>query len=457
MNYIGKILPIDGYHVTLQGTLPVDYAVSLTHLYQPLIGMDAVMLYQTLLHENTFQGEMEAQTHHTLMHYLNIPLDEMYEARLKLEGIGLLETYVDNTVDYTLYIYQLKSPFSPEQFFQDAMLSQLLYHHLGKDKYEMLRTHFGKTTNHYAAKKNVTASFADVFDIFSPSANIEPISFRRQEQGPKLDQIDFSWMEQMLKQRMIPVKRVLTKDNKKIIQQMKTLYDLQTYELEKAVLWALNEENQLDVEEFIQACHDTFKSKNQGMQIKLSKTKLDKTQSEASNANNQPLSKEEQLIRELENISPKQLLADLSSGNHASEQDMKVIRDCMVTQGLPAPVMNVLIHYVLLQSNMKLSKAYIEKIASHWSRANLKTAREAMQFAKQEKNRYNKSVGKKQNYRTSGQVSKEIVPEWFKERKNKQKEPDKNQSVIDIQKEKEEMAAFIQKYRLNQKNNQFQG
>lgn len=60
----------------------------------------------------------------------------------------------------------------------------------------------------------------------------------------------------------------------------------------------------------------------------------------------------------------------------------------MTTQGLPSPVMNVLIHYVLLQSNMKLSKAYMETIASHWSRANLQTAREAMRFAKNEKAHY---------------------------------------------------------------------
>src|SRR5690625_7538210 len=63
---------------------------------------------------------------------------------------------------------------------------------------------------------------------------------------------------------------------------------------------------------------------------------------------------------------------------------MRVVREVMTGQGLPAPVMNVLIHYVLLQSNMKLSKGYLDKIASHWSRDNLKNAREAMEIAKKE-------------------------------------------------------------------------
>src|SRR5690625_2448652 len=93
MKYIGKILPAEGYAVRLKEKPPIDYMKSLTHLYQPLLGMESIMLYQTLLHEIELQTESTLQTHHTLMNYLNIPLDKIYEARLKLEGIGLLKTY----------------------------------------------------------------------------------------------------------------------------------------------------------------------------------------------------------------------------------------------------------------------------------------------------------------------------------------------------------------------------
>src|SRR5690625_6302426 len=80
-------------------------------------------------------------------------------------------------------------------------------------------------------------------------------------------------------------------------------------------------------------------------------------------------------------MSPRQLLEDLSNGSKASERDLKIIRDVMVAQNLPRPVMNVLVHYALMQSNMKLSKPYLETIASHWSRANLSSDKEAMEFA----------------------------------------------------------------------------
>src|SRR5699024_1414907 len=130
-----------------------------------------------------------------------------------------------------------------------------------------------------------------------------------------------------------------------------------------------------------------------------------------------PKTKEEMLIRELETISPKQLLADLSNGNQASEQDMRVIRDVMTSQGLPAPVMNVLLYYLFLQSNIKISKAYIEKIASHWSRAKLKTAKEAIKFAKKELKQFQKKPNQERSYQRNRRANqKEVIPDWFQNR-----------------------------------------
>jgi replication initiation and membrane attachment protein len=445
---IGKILPVDGYTVVLQGNFPVDYTKSLTHLYQPLLGIKAVSLYQTLLNELDFQTEMSIQTHHTLMNYLNISLVEIYEARLKLEAIGLLKTFEDKTTDQTVFHYMLQIPFSPADFFRDAMLSQLLLHHVGKDKFTLLKSHYHRQEQQPVGR-NITASFGDVFEtIHSNFDAVQNINRIPETGGPQLDTIDFAWMEQMLKSRMIPYKRVLTTENKRIINQMMQLYGLAEYEVEKCVLWALTDENKFDMEEFKEACHDTFKNSRKVASIQLLPKQQDNPQSVEYNQK-EPMTKEEQLINELETISPKQLLEDLSSGNHASESDLKVIREIMTTQGLPSPVMNVLIHYVLLQTNMKLSKAYLEKIASHWSRANLKTAKEAMMFAKKEKERYRDSIEKKQknyqNYKKQG-TRTEVVPDWFKARNQKTNQPSKTAPPVDLEREKEEIASLLQQY-----------
>ena len=55
---------------------------------------------------------------------------------------------------------------------------------------------------------------------------------------------------------------------------------------------------------------------------------------------------------------------------------------------MPIGVVNVLLEYVMLSTDMKLPKSYVEKIADHWNRKNLKTAKEAMDLARQERDKY---------------------------------------------------------------------
>ncbi|HLS59871.1 MAG TPA: DnaD domain protein [Virgibacillus sp.] len=440
MKYIGKILPAEGYAVRLKEKPPIDYMKSLTHLYQPLLGMESIMLYQTLLHEIELQTESTLQTHHTLMNYLNIPLDKIYEARLKLEGIGLLKTYRNTQHENPFYIYELQSPFSPIEFLYDAMLSELLYHHIGTAKYESLMNYY-RQDKPAETEADITASFREVFTTFTPTMD-SPNHFvkREDEKGPVVQEIDFSWIEMMLQQRMIPVKAILTTRNKKIISEMMFLYDLATNEIEKSLLWALTDENKLDIEEFKIACHDVFKTKYNQVPIELMPKKQEKVPEQPER---KPVTKEEKLIQHLETVSPKQLLEDLSGGNRASEQDMRVVREVMTGQGLPPPVMNVLIHYVLLQSNMKLSKAYLEKIASHWSRANLRNAQEAMEFAKKEIEQF-KTGAKGGGYRQ--QASKEIIPDWFIERDKKPSQLATPEPANESDQEKEEIDALLRQF-----------
>lgn len=436
MNAIGKILPIDGYDVVRDEQPPIDFNAALTHFYQPLVGIQAISLYYTLFYETGY--EQKIQTHHTLMTYLNLTLDDIYRARIKLEAIGLLKTYKRSEDNRDYYTYSLQSPYSPDQFFKEAILSQLLLHHIGEHKYNELYHRYVKDSYPYG--EEVTADFNEVFDTITPPLSAVKNTVK-EKQDSGADLMDFSWIEQSLRQRFIPAERVLNSVNKKLIYQMKVLYDLESIDIEKALLWALNEDNQLNQEEFKSACHDVFVSRNNGQSIRLKEKVITETGVAASKP---AATKEEQLIHELETISPKQLLEDLSDGNHASEQDIKVIREVMTNQGLPAPVMNVLIHYVLLQSNMKLSKAYMGTIASHWSRVGIKTAKEAMAFAKQEQEKYKaaKNKPRKNNNYNNNNYKKEVVPDWFKNRKNKQPANDTKISET----EQQEIEAKLQKY-----------
>ncbi|UOQ46183.1 DnaD domain protein [Halobacillus salinarum] len=417
---IGKLLPIDGYRLKKSGVSHNRERVALTHLYQPLLGQLAISLFQFLDSEFETMDEQEVHTHHTIMSYLSVQLDKIYEARKKLEAIGLLRSYKCIEDGHTVYLYEIVSPFTPEEFFLDEMLSLLLHHELGEDKYLALKKRVSHKSYDLSKYEETTAAFEDVFQPISQSAsrlkkNVEskPNEYGLAK-GPVVtdSRVDFHWLKETLRERMYPSDRILTGNNKRVIVQLAYLYNLTSTEIEKAVTWAINEDNEFMVEEFKAACHDFINARPS-----TSASPLESQREKLSSKEQQTGTKEEQFVAMLEQISPKELLEDLSSGSHAADQDLKIIRDVMTEQGLAPGVMNVLVHYVMLKTDMKLSKPYLEKIASHWARKNVSTVRQAMNMAKAEHQQYQQWGKQKKTYRQNGK--KEVLPSWFKEQKNK--------------------------------------
>ncbi|ARI76837.1 replication initiation and membrane attachment family protein [Halobacillus mangrovi] len=434
MNHtVGKLLPVDGFRILKCGALPTNAHHSLTHLYQPIIGRLAVSLYQVLVSESELTDVQSVQSHHTLMTYLSAPLDKVYDARRKLEAIGLVSTFKKSDEDQqSIYLYKVYPPFSPNEFFMDDMLSLLLFHELGEDKYQQIKE---RLTTEYVSTddyEEVTVSFDEVFhstftEGIPPEVQPKRENLKdRKERGPVLNfsRVDFDWLHQSLKNRMYPSERILTGPNKKLIAQLASLYNLTTLELEKAVTWAVDENHQLVAEELKAACHDFMKEKPSKGQTNL----LDQRQKVKETSDSIAQSKGEQFVDMLEQISPRELLEDLSGGNRASDQDLKLIRDVMTEQGLAPGVMNVLVHYVLLKTDMKLSKAYLEKIASHWTRKNVTTVRQAMNLAKAEHQKY-QQWGKQKSQKRS--KKEEVIPAWFNEQKKASSEEPAIEKPVD--------------------------
>lgn len=436
MHHVGKILPIDGYKVQLYRSLPTDYMASLTHLYQPLLGIEAMSLYHLLLQEIEIQDDYLLQTHHTLMNYLNLPLDKIYQARTRLEGIGLLKTYKKDAEQKVVYQYVVIPPFRPAAFFDDLMLSEFLYRQLGQMKYTNLKENYTQQQK-IDTQEEVTATFNEVFQTFHPEGTSQTTPISTEEViGVPVDSIDFSLLSQTLKRRMIPVTKVLTERNRRIITQLQQLYNLKLYQLEQAINWALTEENELDIEQFQAACEDLFRETSGGIDIKLAMKQV----AETPVVDKAP-TEMDQSIQRLASISTKELLDDLSEGDHAGEQDLKMVSEIMIKQGISTPVMNVLITYVMHQTNNQLARPYLEKIASHWSRMNFKTAKEAMHYILHPPEKKS-NQGKRNNKRNK---SKEVIPDWFKEREQQTSTEDIKVTEQE-QQAHEEMMALLEQY-----------
>ncbi|MEI2355683.1 replication initiation and membrane attachment family protein [Mesobacillus zeae] len=428
-----ELLPVDQYTVSANGLIHEYDRKVLTFLYQPLIGPSCLSLYLTLwaeLEENRLWSG--AVSHHSLMTITGLGLNDIYQARLKLEAMGLLKTYVKNG-DSRSFVYELQPPLSPEQFFLDGMLNIYLYRKIGKNQFGRLKRFFSDKApaGHTAGYENITRAFQDVFVSVSTDAlkhsrdaaedleAMEGKSFisRTEPGGIQVDPdgFDFGLLTAGIKESLVPGKALSSKV-KEAISKLSFLYGIDALQMKNLILGALTEEDEIDVEELRKAARDWYQFENNDQLPAL----LDRVQPISHRlTSGQPSSTEEKLIHYLETTSPRQYLLHISDGAAPSKNDLHIIEEVMFKQKLQPGVVNVLIEYVMLKTDMKLNKGYMEKIAGHWARKQIKTVKEAMELAKKEHRQYlewaEEKKGRSAPLKNSSR--KEHLPDWF-EKKN---------------------------------------
>jgi replication initiation and membrane attachment protein len=436
-----EIVPIDRYMVAANGLLHDFDRKVLTFLYQPLVGSTCISLYMTLwteLGENTLRSE--TSSHHLLMNLMDMNLKDIYKARLKLEGIGLLKTFVKTEEGERSFIYELQPPLTPEQFFLDGMLNIYLYRKIGKKHFARLK-HFFSIQKRTSDKEfaEVTKSFSDVYESISQSSlqyhqdvsdvltvEVNHDFIGRTEQNEiQIDphSFDFDLLLAGLNDSLVP-KKALTKKVKEAISNLAFLYHIDPIQMKNIILSAIDADNEIIVEELRKSARDWYQFSHADQLPSL----IERTQPALHQVQqDEPKTKEEKLIRYLETTSPLKVLKDLSGGAEPSKSDIQIIEEVMFKQKLLPGVINVLIQFVMLRTDMKLTKGYVEKIAGHWTRKQIKTVKDAMDLAKNEHRTYLEWSNGKKSSRTSKQkpVRTEFIPDWFDEEPQK---PNSNQS-----------------------------
>lgn len=456
-----ELLPIDGYTVISNGLLHEYDRKPLTFLYQPLIGSTCLSLYMTLwsqLEENKLSSS--PYTHHMLMSVMDLNLKSIYKARLTLEGIGLLKTYSEEDNGVRTLYYELQRPLSPEQFFLDGMLNVFLFSKIGEKHFTRLRQFFSDEKQPITENvKNITKKFDEVFSSagFEHSQTIydEQIKSTSEQRliGEKTSKhieveksdFDFELLLASVRDSLVP-RRAFTKEVKAAINRIAFLYRIDPLNMANIIIGTVDENNEINIAQLRKAARDWYKFENEDkLPVLVDKVQppLQRTQLE------EPKTKEQQLIQYLETTSPRQLLIDLSGGGTPSMADLKIVEDIMFDQKLQPGVVNVLLQYVMLRTDMKLTRSYIEKIASHWARKKVSTVKEAMEVAISEHRRYTKwaqSAKSEQRTRprTTGRTEK--LPDWFVNRgAHSEKLPEDETPDIDFEAEKRRLEKKFKK------------
>ncbi|WP_100331811.1 replication initiation and membrane attachment family protein [Bacillus xiapuensis] len=452
-----EIQPVDMYSVCLAGVLHELDRKVLTMLYQPLIGARSFSLYMTLwaeVEENRLCAR--ESNHYHLMNFLNINIQEIYDSRLQLEALGLLKTYARKHDELREFIYELQPPLSPEHFFNDGMLNVFLFRKIGRSHFSRLKAFFADHLVDKSAYHEVTRDFQEVFsagqmtlDPEAMKASLLPedqrYAARKSSEGVPLssEQFDFSLLESSLKGAMLS-RAVLTPSIKEMIAKLSFLYGIGPLEMKNLLLTAMDERDEIDMEVLRKAARDWYqleKGNDLPELIPLVQPPALRT------AAPEPSTKEEELIDYLETTSPRQLLIDIS-GSLPSKSDMQVIEGALFQHKLPAGVVNVLIQYVLIKTDMKLSKSYVDKIASHWARKKVKTVKEAMELAKNEHRQYlDWAKNKQKNSRKVMRTEK--LPEWFHKKDDDSVPSDDGQ--MDVEAKRRELEEKIKNRRLKRR------
>lgn len=454
-----ELIPIDRYLVTSNGLLHEYDRKVLTFLYQPLIGSTCLSLYMTLwaeLEENRLWSE--SSTHHLLMNLLSVNLKEIYEARLNLEGIGLLKTYVKSDDSGRSFIYELHPPLNPEQFFLDGMLNIYLYRKIGKNHFSRLKRFFSDKQKPLEEDYvEVTRAFQDVFASATPGSlqymqehseelEAEPAQEFIGRNGQKPIQIDtssfdFEMLMAGLNESLVPQKS-LTKKVKEVISNLAFLYGISPIEMKNFILGAINEKDEIDIEDLRKGARDWYQFENYDQLPSL----INRTQPAVHQVQlTEPKTQEEKLIRYYETTPPIVIFKELSGGVEPSVSNLKILEEVMIKYKLPPGVVNVLIEVVLRKTDMKFTKNFVESIASHWARLKIKTVKEAMEAAIKEERSFkeSKKTGKSTKQKP---IRTEVLPDWFDDKgKESVKEPDKeNNTELEARKRaiEEKLKAF---------------
>lgn len=464
-----KLLAIDTYEIIGEGILtPMDQHI-LTMLYQPLIGMHAHSLYITLWTQWTLTAnESVPLQHYHLLLTEQSGMKNFKEARLRLEGIGLLQTYVQPSDDFRHYTYKLKPPLSAARFFDDGILNVMLYERLGVRNYQERKKWFQvnrKDTGELGLKE-VTAPFNDVFSpndkIFSLMQEMSKeehsmeISMNRTADSPKIVNrtFDFDLFFEGLS-GALTTREMFTPEMRALIVKLAYIYELNIFQMQRIVLDAIDSSDYLSEEELRKGAQRAYQETT-GEKV----PRIYPIQREGSKpADNfvQALSKEdkeETLLAYLENVSPYQFLTDFANGAKPSVADLKIVEQVALEQKLSNGVINVLLYYTLLKSDMKLSFAYVSKIAAHWSRKGVKTAKEAMHLAKSEQWTEQKASASKQPTRkynnNKGKTKKEVIPKWMKQEETQKTSNGK--PTGDMEERRRKVEAWLASYSKEQMN-----
>ncbi|MCD8204864.1 MAG: DnaD domain protein [Coprobacillus sp.] len=416
-----KVLSQSDYLSVSMVSLVADYdRETIVNLYEPIIGFEAVALYFTFLSEAKNQEVLSMSTHESLFNRMGINTTDFISAREKLEGIGLLKTYIEETSS-TIYHYEVYAPHTPSDFFNNTIYYGLFKQAIGESEAERIKSLY-KTYDDSEKGRDISSSFQEVYTpdlsnpIFQESINNEALKGTNRSKVNS----DFSYEKFFMGcEKFSPVNTITEKSlSKKEMEEISRL----------ATLNGLNEEQ---IAQVITSSYDVTRPKGQRIDFSSLREKIIFSRAFRSSYVNRDdtgdaprlVSSDSMLGKKIdlmETTAPAKYLSIRTEMAEPAPADLILIDDISSKYHLANSVINALIDYTLATQNGTLPRLYMEKVAASLVRAKVSCALDAMEYLNSVAKKRKKKPDKPPTY--SEEESSDTSEELNSERENKNSE-----------------------------------
>lgn len=443
-----QLNPRDCIQVTQQVWLTQRELQFVTQLYVPFLGVQASTLYLVLFSElspNSYQSDVIRLA--DLLALVNMGIPDFYQARIRLESVGLLKTYryEDEESISAQYTFELQAPASPNLFFKDALLSTLLVNQVGHKRFEILQKRFSvKEKAPYG--QDVTSTFQEGFQLpFNMSQYKRNIAqekqmikdVKQQESLVMNSTIDWELLTDLLKSQFVH-EQALTDEVKQMLNSFQLYYGLTEREIAQYVIYAADlSTGEIDEKELYSIIinanqHLAAPKKEETSIIPVESTPevsevVTEEKQEITPAPTQLPQAIQRLIILAKEMTPFDFMTSIKQqrNGYVSNGEQRIILDLVQVGTIPSEVINILIHYVLVvKNNPTINKNLMDTIANDWSQKGIQTAEQAIEAVRQRdkefkasrkekiENRQVQSYSGKKYYGNAPKGRVASVPDW---------------------------------------------
>lgn len=318
---------------------------SLYDIYLPIIGQTATNFYMILCNivENNSKNHNLTFNSQSICNQLGVDQDKLFDAKNKLEAIGLLSTFISTNINKdNILILVVKPALSFREFIQNPKFKQLLINKIGNQGFEYLEYKDSDDTE-VQESVEITTTFENVFD---------------DNQIRKLKSFDF---EQLYKniQLTTSLPLVIDENCKNIIQDIFNKYHIDVKSIEMVIYDSIN-------------CIDGYNNVNPNLLLQNFNKLINNQVSFALPAINRDAkifygqltsSEEEKILMDYKMCNSELYLSSIFK-RPLKQSEKDLIATLRSKFYLKDEIINLLIDFSLTKTNGKLNKKYLFKTAN---------------------------------------------------------------------------------------------